>query len=49
MYETFGAKRMLYANFYEYLIMADLIPFFTEEDKEWILGKTALSVYRWAE
>ena len=30
---------MLYANFYEYLIMADLIPFFTEEDKEWILEK----------
>ena len=49
VYETFGAKRMLYANFYEYLIMADLIPFFTEEDKEWILGKTALSVYSWAE
>jgi hypothetical protein len=26
--------------------MKDLIPFFTAEDKEWILGKTALSVYR---
>jgi hypothetical protein len=29
--------------------MAELIPFFTEEDKDWILGKTALSVYKWAE
>lgn len=31
-----------------YLIMAELIPFFGEEDKDWILGKTALSVYKWA-
>ena len=36
---------MIYANFYELLIMKDLIPFFTAEDKEWILGKTALEVY----
>jgi hypothetical protein len=26
--------------------MKELIPFFTAEDKEWILGKTALGVYR---
>ncbi len=45
IYDRFGAKRMIYANFYELVIMQDLIPFFTAEDKEWILGKTALSVY----
>ena len=47
VYDAFGAKRMLYGNFYEYLIMADLIPFFSEEDKDWVLGKTALSIYKW--
>jgi hypothetical protein len=31
----------------QYLIMSELIPFFSEEDKDWILGKTALSVYKW--
>ena len=46
LYDTFGPRRMIYANFYELLIMKDLIPFFTAEDKRWILGKTALSVYR---
>lgn len=46
IYDRFGPRRMIYANFYELLIMKDLIPFFTEEDKEWILGKTALSVYK---
>jgi predicted TIM-barrel fold metal-dependent hydrolase len=45
IYDRFGPRRMIYANFYELLIMKDLIPFFTGEDKEWILGKTALSVY----
>lgn len=37
---------MIYANFYELPIMKDLIPFFTDEDKEWILRRTALGVYR---
>lgn len=46
VYDRFGPKRMIYANFYELLIMKDLIPFFTAEDKQWILGKTALSVYQ---
>ena len=46
VYDRFGPQRMIYANFYELLIMKDLIPFFTTEDKEWILGKTALKVYR---
>ncbi len=46
IYDRFGPRRMIYANFFELLIMKDLIPFFTPEDKEWILGKTALGVYR---
>jgi predicted TIM-barrel fold metal-dependent hydrolase len=46
VYDRFGPRRMIYANFYELLIMKELIPFFTAEDKEWILGKTALGVYR---
>lgn len=46
VYDTFGPRRMIYANFYELLIMKDLVPFFTAGDKEWILGKTALSVYK---
>ena len=48
IYEAFGARRMIFADFHELLVMSDLIPFFTEEDKEWILGRTALGVYRWA-
>ncbi len=39
---------MIYANFYELLIMKDLIPFFADKDKERILGRTALGVYRLA-
>jgi predicted TIM-barrel fold metal-dependent hydrolase len=46
VYDTFGPRRMIYANFFELLIMKELIPFFTAEDKEWVLGKTALDVYR---
>ena len=38
IYDRFGAKRMIYANFYELVIMKDLIPFFTAEDKEWKWG-----------
>lgn len=45
MYDTYGPKRLVYANFYEMLIMKELIPFFTAEDKEWILGKTAHRLY----
>lgn len=46
VYDRFGPQRMIYANFHELLIMKELIPFFTKDDKEWILGKTALRVYR---
>ena len=45
VYDRFGPQRMIYANFYEFLIMKDLIPFFTAEDKTWILGKTAMGIY----
>jgi len=44
-YDRFGPQRLIYANFFELLIVKDLIPFFTVEDKEWILGRTALQVY----
>ncbi len=46
LYDRLGPQRMIYANFYELLIMQDLIPFFTSADKEWILGRTALQLYR---
>ena len=45
VYDVFGPRRMLYANFYELLIIKDLIPFFSDQDKAWILGKTAREVY----
>jgi len=45
LYDAFGPQRLLFANFFEYLIMKDLIPFFTEEDKVWILGKAAEKIY----
>ncbi|MDA0710650.1 MAG: amidohydrolase family protein [bacterium] len=45
LYDAFGPQRLVYANFFEFLIMKDMIPFFTEEDKAWILGKTADRLY----
>tara|TARA_Y100000588_G_scaffold392930_1_gene506765 strand:+ start:1444 stop:2280 length:837 start_codon:yes stop_codon:yes gene_type:complete len=45
IYDTFGPRRLIYANAYELLIMKDLIPFFTAPDKEWILGGTAERIY----
>jgi len=45
VYDAFGPRRLIYANMYELLIMKDLIPFFTEEDKGWILGGNAERVY----
>jgi predicted TIM-barrel fold metal-dependent hydrolase len=45
-YDAFGPRKLIYANDYELLVMKDLIPFFTSEDKEWILGGNALKVYR---
>jgi predicted TIM-barrel fold metal-dependent hydrolase len=46
LYERYGARRMLWANFFEYTIMKEVIPFFTAEDKEWIMGRTAAGIYR---
>jgi predicted TIM-barrel fold metal-dependent hydrolase len=46
IYDRFGPKRLIWANFFELLIVKDLIPFFTAEDKEWILGRTAHRLYR---
>jgi len=46
VYDRFGPKRMVWANFYELLIMKEIIPFFTVEDKEWILGRTAHRLYK---
>jgi predicted TIM-barrel fold metal-dependent hydrolase len=46
LYDRFGPRRLIWANFFELLIMKELIPFFSGEDKEWILGKTAHRLYR---
>lgn len=45
LYDRFGPRRLVWANFFEYAIMKDVIPFFTAEDKEWILGRTAHLLY----
>lgn len=45
LYDRYGPKRLVYANFAELPIMKELIPFFTAEDKEWILGRTAYRLY----
>ncbi len=46
LYDRYGPRRLIWANFFEYVIMKDMIPFFTPEDKEWILGRTAYQIYR---
>ncbi len=46
LYDRYGPRRLLWANFFEYTIMKEVIPFFTAEDKEWILGRTAHRLYR---
>ena len=45
VYDLFGPERMLYANFYELLIMKDMVPFFSAADREWIMGRTAEGLY----
>ena len=45
VYDRFGPRRMVFTNFHELLVMKEVIPFFTPEDKEWILGRTALKLY----
>ncbi len=44
-YDAFGPRRLLWGNYYEYLIMAEMIDFFTTEDRRWILGGTAEKLY----
>ncbi len=46
LYDRYGGRRMVWANFFEYTIIKDLIPFFSAEDREWILGRTASRLYR---
>jgi predicted TIM-barrel fold metal-dependent hydrolase len=46
LYDRYGARRMVWANFFEYTIIKEVIPFFTAEDKEWIMGRTAQGIYR---
>ncbi|MDA1280032.1 MAG: amidohydrolase family protein [Chloroflexi bacterium] len=45
-YDAFGPRKLIYASDYELLVMKDLIPFFTTDDKKWILGGNAFTVYR---
>jgi len=46
IYDSFGPRRMVWTNFHELLIMKEVIAYFTAEDKEWILDKTAMKLYR---
>jgi predicted TIM-barrel fold metal-dependent hydrolase len=46
LYDRYGPRRLLWANFFEYTIMKEVIPFFSAEDKEWILGRTAHRLHR---
>jgi predicted TIM-barrel fold metal-dependent hydrolase len=57
-YEAFGANRIMWASdfppvasyegYSKALEMLDRIPFFTASDRDWILGKTAMSLWRFA-
>ncbi len=46
LYDRFGPRRLVWGNFEELPIMSDLVPFFTPDDKEWILGRTAHRLYK---
>lgn len=46
LYDRYGARRMVWANFFEYVIIKEMIPFLSAEDKEWIMGRTAHNIYR---
>jgi predicted TIM-barrel fold metal-dependent hydrolase len=57
LYGSFGAQRMMWATDFPHILgqcgyrkalelVQTEIPFFTPEDREWILGRTALSVWR---
>lgn len=44
-YDAFGPHKLIYATDYELLVIKELVPFFTDEDKERILGRNADAVY----
>ncbi len=44
-YDAFGPRKLVYATDYELLVMKDMIPFFTAQDREWILGRNAVAIY----
>jgi predicted TIM-barrel fold metal-dependent hydrolase len=46
LYDRYGARRMVWANFFEYVIVKETIPFLSAEDKEWIMGRTGQKIYR---
>lgn len=59
LYEAFGASRLLWGTGYcgahrslpldkELAIITEHLPFLLEEDKAWILGKTAMTLWRFA-
>jgi predicted TIM-barrel fold metal-dependent hydrolase len=58
VYEAFGAKRLLFATGMvgstrripladELRLIREDVPFFTSRDKEWILGRNALRIWKW--
>jgi len=46
LYDRYGPRQLVWSNLDAYLIIKQLIPFFTAEHKESILGKTAYHLYR---
>ncbi len=46
LYDRYGPRRLIWANFFELLIMKEIIPFFPAQEKEWILGRTAHRIYK---
>ncbi len=59
LYEAFGASRLLWGTGYcgahrllpldkELAIITEHLPFLLDEDKAWILGKTAMTIWRFA-
>jgi predicted TIM-barrel fold metal-dependent hydrolase len=59
LYEAFGASRLLWGTGYpgarrtlpleqELTIISEHLPFLLEDDKQWILGRTAMTIWRFA-
>jgi len=46
LYERYGPRRLMYAHLCELLIIKEIVPFFTSEDRDWILGRTALTLWK---